>query len=240
METSQGTLLGGRVAYAQPLAGFRSGIEPVLLAASIPARAGQTILEAGSGAGAGSLCLAARVPGISAEGWEQDAELAALARVNLAANGLSGLSFIAGDIQAIRGPARFDHAFANPPYHREDGTPSPDVGRAAAKVAPEGMFVAWIAAMSRVLRPRGTLTLSVPIAVVPNCVAGFTSAGCGSVALLPLWPRAGRPAKLGLLRAIRGGRGPFRLLTGLALHDGGKFSIPAEAILRRGDALLFE
>ena len=40
METTEGHLLGGRVRYAQPRAGFRSGIEPVLLASFVPARPG--------------------------------------------------------------------------------------------------------------------------------------------------------------------------------------------------------
>ena len=64
LEITEGTLLGGRVRYAQLGAGFRSGIEPVLLAATIPARCGQVVIEGGSGVGAGLLCLHARVPGI--------------------------------------------------------------------------------------------------------------------------------------------------------------------------------
>ena len=48
-DITHGHLLDGRVRYAQPAKGFRSGIEPVLLAASIPARAGQRVLEGGTG-----------------------------------------------------------------------------------------------------------------------------------------------------------------------------------------------
>ncbi|HLB98700.1 MAG TPA: SAM-dependent methyltransferase, partial [Acetobacteraceae bacterium] len=61
MKLTEGHLLGGRVRYAQPREGFRSGIEPVMLAAAVPARTGERVLEAGSGAGAALLCLAARV-----------------------------------------------------------------------------------------------------------------------------------------------------------------------------------
>ena len=60
MDTTEGTLLGGRVRYAQPARGYRTGIEPVLLAAAVPAVPGQAVLEAGTGAGAALLCLAAR------------------------------------------------------------------------------------------------------------------------------------------------------------------------------------
>ena len=75
---TRGNLLGGRVSYAQPARGFRSGIEPVLLAAAIPARPGERILEGGSGAGAALLCLAARVGQVQGVGIEQDPALASI------------------------------------------------------------------------------------------------------------------------------------------------------------------
>jgi tRNA1(Val) A37 N6-methylase TrmN6 len=56
--------------------------------------------------------------------------------------------------------------------------------------------------------------------------------------MLPLWPKPGVPAKLLLLRGVKGGRSPFRILPGLVLHapDGG-FTPEADAILRGGAAL---
>ena len=56
--------------------------------------------------------------------------------------------------------------------------------------------------------------------------------------MLPLWPRRGNAARLVLLRGVKGGRGPFRLLPGLVLHeqDGG-FTAEAQVILRDGAAL---
>jgi len=39
---SEDTLLGGRVRLRQPVAGYRVAIDPVLLAASIPAQAGDS------------------------------------------------------------------------------------------------------------------------------------------------------------------------------------------------------
>ena len=236
-ETTTGTLLDGRVRYAQPAEGFRSGIEPVLLAAAIPARAGQRVLEAGSGAGAALLCLAARVPDITGVGVEVDPALAALATANATANGMAGLRFVAADMAHLPELGLFDHACANPPYHPGGGTPSPLPARARAKMAPEGLPATWITTLARHLRPRGTVSLILPAAAVPASLAALTAAHCGSAALLPLWPRAGLAAKLVILHAVRGGRGPFRLLPGLVLHAAQGFTDAAQSILRGAVAL---
>ena len=79
-------LLGGRVALYQPAAGYRAAIDPVLLAASIPAREGETVLEIGAGVGGAALCLAARVPGIVVHGLEIQADLVDVAALNIDRN----------------------------------------------------------------------------------------------------------------------------------------------------------
>ncbi len=55
-------------------------VDPVFLAASVPARPGETVLELGCGVGTAALCLAARVPGLMMTGVELQADYAALAR----------------------------------------------------------------------------------------------------------------------------------------------------------------
>jgi tRNA1(Val) A37 N6-methylase TrmN6 len=239
MDSTDGHLLDGRVRYAQPAGGFRSGIEPVLLAAAIPAREGERVLEGGSGAGAGLLCLAARVAGVRGLGIERDPSLAALAQRNAIANGWTSLTFLAAAVEAIPESGPFDHAFANPPYHLSAGTPSPVPERAQAKHAPADLLAVWATSLARRLRPRGTLTLIAPAADLPACLTAFAAARCGSGCLFPLWPRQGRPAKLALLQGVKDGRGPFRILPGLVLHggEGSGYTPEAEAVLRDAAAL---
>jgi tRNA1Val (adenine37-N6)-methyltransferase len=238
VETTDGHLLGGRVRYAQPRQGFRSGIEPVLLAASIPARDGQTVIEAGTGAGAALLCLAARIPGIEGTGVERDPALAALARANAAVNGYAGLHFITAAIEARPVAETFDHAFANPPYHAPGGTRSGVPAREAAKRAHVGLFADWAASLGAVLRPRGTLTLILPASAVPLALPALAAANCPAEALLPLWPKSGQAAKLVLLRGIKGGGGTLKLHPGVVLHAvDGRYTPQAEAILRHATSL---
>lgn len=232
-----GTLLGGRVHHWQPAAGHRTGLEPVLLAAAIPARPGERVLEGGTGSGAALLCLLARVPGLTGAGIERDATMAAVARANAAANGFA-MDVLQADLTDATPAGPFQHAFANPPWHAAAGTPSPDPGRESAKRGAPDLLRDWVASLAGPLVARGSLTLVIGAGVLPAALAACAAAQCGSAAVLPLWPKAGREAKLVLLQARKHARGPFRLLPGLVLHaPDGSFTPQAEAVLRHGAAL---
>jgi tRNA1(Val) A37 N6-methylase TrmN6 len=232
-----GTLLDGRVTYRQPAEGYRTGLEPVLLAAAIPAKHGDRVLECGTGAGAAMLCLAARVPGIRGLALERDPAMAALATENFKINGFGDLAAVEADVAAWQAGAPFDHAFANPPWHDAAATASPVPGRRAAKQATAGSLDIWCRVMAGALRPRGTLTLILPAAKLMPATAAFANLNLQELTLLPLWPRAGTPAKLIILQAIHSGRGPSRVLPGLALHQDQGFTAEADSILRHGAGL---
>jgi len=232
-------LLGGRVRLLQPRRGLRAGLDAVLLAAGVPARLGQRVLEAGCGGGAGFLCLAARVPGISILAVERDPGLAALARDNAARNGLADrVEVLAGDVRDLALGRRLppcDHAFANPPYW-PGGTAPPEALRRAA-THEEASLADWARFLAAPLVRRGTLSLILPAARLDAGMAALAAAGCGGTRLVPFWPRAGVPAKRLLLQARRDGRGPARIEPGLVLHEGLAFGAAAEAVLRDGAAL---
>lgn len=238
-ETTEDLLLGGRVRLRQPVKGFRAGLDALLLAAFVPARSGQRVLEAGCGSGAAFLCLAARVPGLVVTAVEREPAMAALARENAAANGVTAevLDADVGDRAAARGIAPCDHAFANPPYW-PGGTAPPGAIRRAATHEGGAELGDWARFLAAALRHGGTASLVLPAARFDAGVAALREAGCGSLVLLPLAPRAGLPAKRVLLRVRKGGRGPARLLPPMALHEpNGAFTAEAEAVLRHATAL---
>lgn len=235
-DKTEGGLLAGRVRYRQFASGHRSGLEPVLLAASVPARPGEQVLEAGTGAGATLLCLGQRVPGLRGVGVEIVKELADLANENFRINDLSSYSCTCADIEQAVFGAVFDHAMANPPWHGGTSTKSPDAQRALAHHADAKplQLARWVAALTRCLKPRGSLTLILPSALFSEALSALRIQKYGAIQLLPLWPRPARPAKLVIIAARLGARGPDKVLPGLVLHDDGGISQAAQAILQDG------
>lgn len=213
--------LGGRLHLSQPRKGYRAGVDPVLLAAAVPARAGQSVLELGCGAGAAILCLGARVAGLHLTGLELQPDYAALARQNAAGNDMA-LEVITGDLAEMPPDLRqrrFDHVIANPPYFdRRAGSTAQDAGREAAlgEVTP---LAAWVRAAARRTLPGGLVHIIHRAERLPDLLDAAT-AHLGSLEVLPLIPRTGRPATRVILRGRKGGRAAFRLHFPCVLHRG--------------------
>ena len=242
-QLSDDTFLSGRVQLWQPISGYRAATDAVLLAAACPAAPGQSVLDLGCGAGAASLCLAARVPGVQLAGVEVQDDYADLARRNATRAGVA-MQVELGDLTRMPAAFRrdFDHVIANPPWYPAGGTPSPVVRRAVAMQAalPLG---AWVQTAARRLAPGGWLTLITGTDSLPEVLASCLPK-LGSAVVLPLAAREGRPALRVILRARKGGRAPFRLLAPLVLHQGtahdgdrDSYSPQSNAVLRDGGDL---
>jgi tRNA1Val (adenine37-N6)-methyltransferase len=228
------TFLDGRVKVTQPGQGFRSGLDAVMLAAAVPARAGENALELGSGAGTASLCLAARINGIAITGVEIDPGMVELAKSNAAANG-SKCQFVTADIFRLPPELKrdFDQVFCNPPFHGE-GQVSPDAARTAA-LSDGGKLSDWLKLGLQRTVSGGFFTAILRADRLAEALAALPVEG---VSVLPLWPRIGEPAKRAILQVRKASRAPFALLPGLVLHRQDGASTPeAEAVLRRGAAL---
>lgn len=246
-ELSRDAFLGGRLAIAQPLEGYRAGVDPVFLAASVPARAGESVLDLGCGSGVAALCVAARVPGLRLAGLELQPGYAALARDNAARNGIA-MEVVTGDLAAMPEVLRarqFDHVIANPPwFDRAAGTPAPDAGREGAMG--EGLPLdAWVCAAARRCAPGGHVCLIHRAERLAELLAAM-AASLGSLEVLPLIPRNGRAARLVLVRGRKGGRAPLRLCDGWVLHEGSRhtrdmenYTASTDCVLREGAALAF-
>lgn len=242
-ELTQNDFLGGKLNLLQPKTGYRAGVDPVLLAASVPACAGQSVLELGCGAGAAILCLAARVADLRLTGVELQDEYADLARQNGDRNG-TPINVITADLTALPADLRqrqFDHVIMNPPYfNRNNSSRSTDPGKDIA-FGGETSLSDWLTVGAKRLAPRGVLTVIQRIERLPEVLM---HCALGSKVVLPIAARTGRNATLFILQARKEGRGDFRLLAPLIMHEGAEHTQDGEsytetvgAILRSGAEL---
>lgn len=229
--------LDGRVRVRQFSRGFRSGLDAVMLAAAIPAKSGDAVLELGSGAGVASLCLAARVPDCAITGVEIDPDLASLANDNAAANGARDrVRFVRGDVLNLPPELRttFDHVLCNPPFHDPDGDKSPNETRALA-LHDSGNLSDWLKVGLKRTASNGTFTAIVRADRLSEAFDALPGQG---VRVFPFWPRRDEPAKRVIIQVQRDKRAPLALLFGLVLHEtDGRYTPEADAILRGRAAL---
>jgi tRNA1(Val) A37 N6-methylase TrmN6 len=244
-DTTRDTILGGRVTIFQPAEGYRTAIDPVLLAAAVPARPGEAVLDAGSGSGAASLALATRCGSVSVTGLEAQGPLVKLARDSARKNGLDGrVRFLEGDLlEPLEGltQASFDHVMANPPYMAAgQGNPPPDASKRAATVEGDAALADWLGFLMACAQDGGTITVIHRYDRVDEVAAGLKDFGAGDVVIFPLWQKTvNEEAKRVIVQARKGGSGKMRTSGGLVLHEGeGAFTDAAEAVLRSGKAIL--
>lgn len=241
-DTTLDAFLGGQLQIRQPRHGYRAGVDPVLLAASIGAKPGQSVLELGCGVGTAILCLGRRVPGLVLTGVELQPDYADLARHNAKANDLP-LQVVTADLRSL--PAdlrqhRFDHVIMNPPYFdRDTGTAATNPGRDTA-LGGATPLAEWVQIGTRRLAPQGFLTLIQRIERLPETLTALQGR-LGSVVIRPVAGRAERAPGLFILRARQEGRAPFRLLPTLVMHigpthqtDKDSYTPKVEQILRSG------
>ena len=233
LETTRGTLLRGQIHYAQFIHGYRTSLEPILMAAAVPAKNGQSVLEIGCGAGAGLLCLLKRVTEIYGTGIEQDAATAELARHNLKENGWHNTPVLTASFpQICTVLKKFDHCMANPPWHPRNSSSSPTPRRDLARRLGTDTLGSWIHGCASILRHKGSLTLSLPATLVDQAITTLHAAQFGDITLYPFWPQTGKKARITLIQARLGLRSPSRIMAGMVLHEAdGSLTKAARSVL---------
>jgi tRNA1Val (adenine37-N6)-methyltransferase len=80
---------------------------------------------------------------------------------------------------------------------------------------------------------------------LPDILTGFTGRA-GAITVLPLSPRVGQAARRVIVRARKGSRAPFQLLSPLVIHEGAthlrdadSFTAEISTVLRDGASLQF-
>ncbi len=223
--------LGGRLELVQPKAGYRAGIDPILLAAAVPVLSGRSvrILDAGAGIGAIGLALAWRITDAQVTLVEREPELAEMAAWNVTHNQLAArVRVIEADLTAQAGalaplglqPESQDIVVTNPPYLEQGASQSPkNALRAASHQMPDGGLEAWIRFAARMLTARGMLVMINRTDTLPMAMAALAGR-FGAIEIVPIHSRADEPAKRMFIKGIKGSRAPLSIRPGLIVHEG--------------------
>lgn len=243
MSYSIDDFLGGAVRLKQPIDGYRVSMDTLLLAASVPAQSGDTILDAGTGSAGAALCLAHRVSGVQVTGIELQEEMAGYGASNVALNDMDDrVTILQGDITAL--PAQFkagsfDHVMTNPPY-----MPSGKANRSAsqtkglAHMEQSASLKEWVNFCVDMARHKGSITFVYRADRLDELFSRLYGR-VGDLRLCPLWPHKDEAAKLILVQGRKGVSGGMVILPGLVLHNQEEgYTVEAEAILRHGGELI--
>ncbi|MEM7619855.1 MAG: methyltransferase [Pseudomonadota bacterium] len=239
--------LGDKVKLLQPKKGLRAGTDAVLLAASIKARTGQKLLEAGLGSGVVSLCVAARLGAMHITGVEVQKELVCLARKNAELNQVSDtFSIIQGDVtgsgtswqnMGLR-QDNYDHTYANPPFydHAKKRNPT-DTVKAKAHIHNTDDLVHWVRFLVAHTKQKGSITLIHLPEFLPDLLRHLEKA-TGDIRIYPIFSKRYEPASRIIVQSVKGSRGPLHIEPGIVMHDEtGAFCKKAVSILKYGAAL---
>lgn len=247
-DTTEDGFLGGRLTMRQPASGYRAGIEPVFLAASIDAKPLDRVLELGCGVGVALACLASRVADLRLAGIEVHQGLSELAKENMSLNNIDARIFKA-DIRNLPRELldeSFDHILANPPFFsKSSGTLAREDSRKSGRVEDAELPV-WIETAVRRLAPRGHFSIIQRTAKLRIILASLDNR-MGDICVRPLVGRVGQEAEHIIVSARKGAKGGVRLLSPFVLHEGkhhdgdrDSYTSAAKAILRDGSGFEFK
>jgi len=236
------SFLGGRVKLIQPSEGYRAGIDPIFLAASLQPKPQEIVLDVGSGVGVASISLAVRCPDIKIFGIEVQPDLVNLSLLNIRNNNLVGrVEMINGDLLFPPDKIKlnsFDHVMTNPPYYEYSRTKSsPNPGKAQANTETVDLGT-WIKYSLKLLKSKGVFTMIHRVERLSQ-ILHHLGEQTGDLVVYPLWPGSHKPARRVIVQGRKNGRGELRLASGMTLHGGPeKYSPEAEAILRHAQPIV--
>jgi tRNA1(Val) A37 N6-methylase TrmN6 len=241
MQTTEDHLLNGLVTILQPEKGYRVAVDPVFLASVVPAREGQKVLDLGSGTGAASFCLQARVPGCHITGLENNPDHLDLSQKSIALNHWQEhIHFMEGDVEEPPEDlpeAYFDYVIANPPYYRSaEHSASPHAHKNAAH-AMEGDIGAWIETAAIHIKPNGWFFMIYPAdddeIILPAMNEYFRD-----IRILRIVPKINQPSKRVIFAANRSGFPTIQEVGTFVLHEeNGDYTEGARAVLWDARAL---
>ncbi len=230
------TICGGEVQVLQRRVGYRFTLDPILLAHFAVFEGGAhrgRVIDLGTGSGIIPLILARRLGRRDVTGLELQPRLYSLAERNIYLNRVEReVTLVQGDLRHVDAqfPAgSFSHVVCNPPYRAQaTGRASVQVEKAIARHELTCALPDVVRAAAYLLAPKGGLCMVYPAARFAELASELRAVRLEPRTVRMVHPRAGRPAKLVLLHAVKGGRATLTVLPPLVLHAEDEHAFTAE------------
>lgn len=230
--------LGGKLRLEQADKGFRSGSDTIMLAASIPAQRGETVLELGAGSGIALCVLGFRVHPIHAYGVEILKSNVDRANRNLQNSHIQGEVHLADmlDMPQSLLQKRFHHVFMNPPFYAQNAFTPPKISqKESAHIALQPLSK-WVQIGGKRVAPKGSLTIIAPTPQLSEILEGLK--GFGAIRILPISSKHDEPAKRIIVQARAQSKADLKILPAFLTHqNSGQISHRAHALAYEGDGL---
>ncbi|MFZ5814155.1 MAG: tRNA1(Val) (adenine(37)-N6)-methyltransferase [Bacillota bacterium] len=215
---------------------FPFAIDAVLLAHFATVRGRDRVLDLGTGGGVVPLLLAGRHPEAQITGLEIQAETAGMAARSVQLNGLTDrIRIDCGDYREVGrlyGHGSFDVVTMNPPYREPGrGRISPAEARALARHELTATLADAVQAAAVAVKFRGRVAMVFITERLTDLIGQLRRHRLEPKRLRLVHPRAGRPANLLLLEAVKGGGPGLTVEPPLVVYEQGqRFTAEVQAI----------
>ena len=245
-DTSLNAFLGGKISLFQPLDGYRANTDSVLLASSVEATAGQSVLELGCGHGPVLFSLMARVPDLKVVGIERQKRYAELAVLNAKHNGFKA-TILECDLSSIPSSfkkMKYDHVIFNPPYFHASGSmrltrDDKDIAKRESNLSLDD----WLDVAAKRCSPNGQIVLIHQVERLGQILKRIESK-IGDIKILPISSFKDKSAKRVIVKGKKGSLSPMQILPPIIMHQKynldkqrKNYTIEAERILQYGHAI---
>lgn len=195
----------------QKTAGFRFGMDAVLLSDFVRAEAQATVADFGTGTGILPLLMWGRGKGQRFEAFEIQREMADMARRSVALNGLSARIQVheasVEEAPSLLSSGSVDVIVCNPPYGMPGATlHNPGLSKDLARHQDQRGLKPWFTAAYRLLRGRGRMALIYPAPMMLSLMNDLSRAALIPKRFRMIYPRVDKPANLVLVEAVKDAR----------------------------------
>ncbi|MBR1733988.1 MAG: methyltransferase [Alphaproteobacteria bacterium] len=228
-ETTDDTILNGRISLKQPKNGYRVAIDPIILAAFVQPKDNQSILDVGCGVGTISFILKSQNPSLKITAIDIDEKMCELCRYNSIKNGLNiDIQNIA--IETMRNNESFDHIVTNPPFFPTKSHRISDKKLLANFETIE--LEKWISCCLKLLKNKGTFSMIHTSSRLDEILFAVRNK-LGNIIITPIFAKPNDKAIRIVVQGIKGSHSEVKINPAFIIHSSEeKFSKQMQHILK--------